>query len=65
MRNLYSREAYCEAHFHNFFQKIQKFIAFTAAYPKSQNSIYGTHSPLGVKRIEFVQLPHVLYAKNL
>jgi hypothetical protein len=29
--------------------KIQKFIAFTAVCPKSLNSIYGTHSPLGVK----------------
>jgi hypothetical protein len=31
------------------FQKIQKFIAFTAACPKSLNSIYGTPRPLGVK----------------
>jgi hypothetical protein len=31
------------------FQKIQKFIAFLAACPKSLNSIYGTHRPLGVK----------------
>jgi hypothetical protein len=31
------------------FQKIQKIIAFTAACPKSLNSIYGTHMPLGVK----------------
>jgi hypothetical protein len=31
------------------FQKIQKIIAFTTAYPKSLNSIYGTHRPLGVK----------------
>jgi hypothetical protein len=30
------------------FQKIQKFIAFTGAYPKSLNSIYGTPKPLGV-----------------
>jgi hypothetical protein len=31
------------------FQKIQKIIAFTAACPKSLNSIYGTHWPLEVK----------------
>jgi hypothetical protein len=30
------------------FPKIQKFIAFTATCPKSLNSIYGTHRPLGV-----------------
>jgi hypothetical protein len=30
------------------FQKIQKFIAFTAACPKFLNSIYGTPRPLGV-----------------
>jgi hypothetical protein len=30
-------------------QKIQKFIAFTVAYPKSQNSMYGTHKPLGLR----------------
>jgi hypothetical protein len=33
------------------FQKIQKIIAFTAAFPKSLSSIYGTHRPLGVKLI--------------
>jgi hypothetical protein len=32
------------------FQKVQKFIAFTVACPKSLNSTYGTHGPLGVKR---------------
>jgi hypothetical protein len=31
------------------FQKIQKFIAFTAASPESLNSTYGIHGPLGVK----------------
>jgi hypothetical protein len=31
------------------FQKIQKFIAFTAACPKSLNFIYGTHMPSMVK----------------
>jgi hypothetical protein len=31
------------------FQKFQKFIAFTVACPKSLNSIYGPHRPLGVK----------------
>jgi hypothetical protein len=36
-------------HLHKKFQKIQKIIAFTAACPKSQNSIYGIHGPLGVK----------------
>jgi hypothetical protein len=29
--------------------KNPKFIAFTATCPKSLNSIYGTHKPLGVK----------------
>jgi hypothetical protein len=41
--------AYYEAHLHKKFQKIKKIIAFTATCPKSQNSIYGIHSPLGVK----------------
>jgi hypothetical protein len=36
--------------------KIQKFSAFIAACPKSLNSIYGTHRPLGVKR--FLKLAH-------
>jgi hypothetical protein len=35
---LYSREAYCEAHLHKKFQKIQKFIIFTAACPKTQKA---------------------------
>jgi hypothetical protein len=33
------------------FQKIQKFIALTAACPKSLNPIYGTHRPLGINEI--------------
>jgi hypothetical protein len=49
LRNLYYCEAYYEAHLHKKCQKIPKFIAFIATCPKSQNSIYGTHSPLGVK----------------
>jgi hypothetical protein len=31
--------------------KNQKIIAFIVACPKSQNSIYGTHSPLGIKNL--------------
>jgi hypothetical protein len=38
-----------QLHLHKKFQKIKKIIAFIAAYPKSLNSIYGTHRPLGVK----------------
>jgi hypothetical protein len=34
--------------------KIQKFVAFRATYPKSLNSIYGTHRPLGVKQFFLV-----------
>jgi hypothetical protein len=33
------------------FQKIQLQIGIVAACPKSINSIYGTHSPLGIKRL--------------
>jgi hypothetical protein len=33
------------------FQKIQKVFAFTAICPKSLNSIYGTHMPLGVNEL--------------
>jgi hypothetical protein len=36
---LYSREAYGEAHYHKKFQKIQKFIAFTVACPKTQKTV--------------------------
>jgi hypothetical protein len=39
IRSLHFCEAYCEAHLHKEFQKIQKFIAFTAACPKTQKAI--------------------------
>jgi hypothetical protein len=36
--------------------KIQKFIAFTTACPKSLNSIYGIHRPLGVNQLKIILL---------
>jgi hypothetical protein len=30
-------------------KQVEKIIAFTVVCPKSLNSIYGTHGPLGVK----------------
>jgi hypothetical protein len=36
------------------FQKIQKFIAFIAACPKSLNSTYGTYMPLGIKIVDII-----------
>jgi hypothetical protein len=41
---LYSREAYCEAHLHKKFQKIQRFITFTAACP--QKAVLASFGPL-------------------
>jgi hypothetical protein len=35
------------------FSKNPKFIAFIVACPKSLNSIYGTHRPLGVKHTPY------------
>jgi hypothetical protein len=37
--------------FNKKFQKIQLQIRIVVACPKSLNSIYGTHNPLGVKYI--------------
>jgi hypothetical protein len=45
------------------FQKIQKVFAFTTACPKSLNSIYGNHRPLGVKSyFKFVVLKYAFVA---
>ena len=36
------------------FQKIQKFIAFMVAYPKSLNSMYGIHRSLGINNKKLI-----------
>jgi hypothetical protein len=50
------------------FQKIQKFITFTAACSKSLNSTYGTHGPLGVNQwlpIKLLNTSYEVFAKTL
>jgi hypothetical protein len=42
------------------FQKIQLQIDIMVVCPKSLNSIYGTHSPLGVNKVKRFKIHHML-----